>query len=100
MIDSSSRDSSQWGESLPGKKKWSVSLDALYIYNDIAEKVIRNHTISGSPATITVIVTMPDGATYTGECVVGNFEIAAPYDDVMKFTATLEGTDALALSVS
>lgn len=100
MIDASSRDSSRWGESLPGRKKWSISLDALYIYNDIAEKVIRNHMVNGSPDTITVILTMPDGATFSGECIVSSFEIAAPENDMMKFTATLEGTDALAISVS
>jgi predicted secreted protein len=99
-IDASSRDSSRWGESLPGTKKWSISLDAVYIYNDVAKKVIQDHILTGSPATISVIITMPDSATYTGECMVSAFNLAAPYNDMLKMTATLDGTDALLASVS
>jgi len=100
MIDASSRDSSRWGESLPGTKKWTITLSALFIYNDVAKKVIQDHILTGSPATISVIITTPDGSTYTGECIVSSFDIAAPYNDVMMMSATLEGSDALLASVS
>jgi predicted secreted protein len=99
-IDVTSRDSSKWGEFLASRRTWTIDFDALSIYTDIAKKVLVNHYTAGSPATITVIVTMPDGITYTGEAILTSFTFNGPFEDALTATGTLQGTDALVASAS
>lgn len=99
-VDMSSATGSRWDEYEVGRRSWSIDFDALYIYNDVAKKVLMNHFTNASPATITVIVTMPDSATYTGEAILTSFTLTGPFEDALTATGTLVGTDALTASTS
>ena len=100
LIDVTSRDSDSWGDCLTGRKEWSIDFSGLYIYNDIAQKVFRNHVISDSPPDIDIVITMPDTATLMGTAILTSFEYAAPYEGALTISGTLQGRGALTASVS
>jgi len=99
-IDATSADSSRAGEYLVGRRDYTIDVDALYIYNDVAKKVLQNHICNASPAQVTCIVTMPDGATYTGEGIVTSLVYTGPYEDSLTATASITITDGLTCSTS
>lgn len=99
-IDTTSADSSWWGEYIPGRRDVTIDVDALYIYTDIAKKVLQNHVCNQLPVTITCIVTMPDGATFTGEGIVTSLVYTGPHEDALTAAATIQITDGLTCSTS
>ena len=100
LIDATSRDSAQWGESILGRREWTIDFEGLYIYNDVAKKCLLNHYSAKSPAQLTCVITMPDTATYTGECYLTSMDFAGPYEDALTISGSLQGTGAIAVSVS
>ena len=95
-IDLTNRDSNWWAEFLPGIRDWEISGDGLYIYTDLAKKKLQTHYFTRTPATLTCILTLADGAaTFTGECILTNFTLPAPPHDKAGYTFTLKGTGAL-----
>lgn len=99
-IDVTSADSAREGEYLAGRRDYTIDVDALYIYNDVAKKVLQAHIVDGTPATVTVIVTMPDSATYTGEGIVTSLVYTGPFEDAVTATASIQITDGLTASTS
>jgi predicted secreted protein len=99
-IDVTSADSSWWGEYISGRRDATIDVDALYIYNDVAKKVLQNHMCNQSPATITCIVTMPDAATFTGEGIVTSLVYTGPHEDALTAAASIQITDGLTCSTS
>jgi predicted secreted protein len=85
---------------LVARRGWTIDFDGLFIYNDVAKKVLLNHFSDQSPAAITAIVTMPDTATYTGECILTSMDFTGPYEDALTISGTLQGTGELTVSVS
>jgi len=100
MVDVTSKDSNSWGDFLSGRKEWSIDFNGMYIYNDVAKKCIQAHFIDGSPATLTLIITMPDGATYTGEAVMESMDYEGPAEEALTISGSLKGQGALTASVS
>ena len=99
-IDVTSADSGREGEYLAGRRDYTIDVDALFIYNDVAKKVLQAHVIDGSPATVTCIVTMPDGAAYTGEGIVTSLNYSGPFEDALGMSASIKITDGLTASTS
>jgi predicted secreted protein len=99
-IDATSRDSSRWGEYLVGRRTWTIDFEALYIYTDVAKRALLNHINAASPADLDVIVTMPDGITYTGKALLTSFQLNGPFEDALVASGSLQGTDALTASSS
>jgi predicted secreted protein len=100
QIDVTSKDSNLWGDFLGGRKEWTVDFSGMYIYNDVAKKCIQAHFIDGSPATLTLIITMPDSATYTGEAVLVSMDYEGPAEEALTISGSLKGQGALTASVS
>jgi len=100
LMDVTSRSSSQWSESLLARRNWSIDFDGLWIYNDPAKKVLMAHFEDKTPVSITVVATMPDGATYTGEAYLTSYSVSAPYEDALTASGSLQGTAGLTISVS
>jgi predicted secreted protein len=99
-IDVTSRDNNAWADFLVGRRDWSIDFDGLYIYDDVAQKVLRSHFTDQSPAALTCIITMPDGATFTGEAILESMDYVGPYDDALTFSGSLKGQGAITASVS
>lgn len=99
-IDVTSADSGREGEYLAGRRDYTIDVDALYIYDDVGKKVLQDHIVSGSPSTVTCIITMPDGNTYTGEGIVTALTYTGPFEDALTATATIQITGGLTASSS
>jgi predicted secreted protein len=99
-IDATSADSSRWDELIVGRRSAVLDIDVLYIYDDIAQKVLDEHINEGSPAAVTVVLTMPDGRTYTGEGIVTSLTYNIPYEDVVTAAASISITDGLTTTTS
>jgi predicted secreted protein len=100
QIDVTSKDSNLWGDFLGGRKEWTVDFSGMYIYNDVAKKCIQAHFIDGTPATLTLIITMPDGATFTGEAVMESMDYEGPAEEALTISGSLKGQGALTASAS
>jgi predicted secreted protein len=100
VIDVTSRSSAQWGESLAGRREWTIDFDGFFIYNSVSKKVLFDHFNTHVPATISAIITMPDSSTYTGECLVESLTLDGNFEDAITCSGSLRGTGALAASVS
>ncbi len=99
-IDATSKDSDAWGDFLAGLKEWSIDFSAAYIHDDVAKKVLVNHFTSGTPASLTIIVTMPDSETYSGSAVLESMDIDGPNNELCTLSGSLKGKGALTASVS
>lgn len=99
-VDVTSRDDNFQGQYLAGRRDVTIDIDALYVYTDIAKKVIFDHIDHGTPATVAVVVTMPDAATFTGVGIVTAFSLVGPSEDALTYTASIQITEGLAVSAS
>ena len=98
-IDLTNRDSSWWREFISGLRDWEISGDGLYIYNDLAKKLLEYHYTARSPATLTIILTLSDGSnTMNGECILTNLTYPAPHADKASISFTLKGAGTLTAS--
>ena len=99
-IDVTSRDNNTWEDFITGRRGWTIDFEGMYIYSDVAYKVLQNHFTDQTPTAITVIVTMPDAKTFTGEAILESMDLNAPYDDVLSISGTLKGQGSLTESTS
>jgi len=101
IIDLTNRDSNYWRQIIASKRAWSISGDGLYIYNDIALKVLVAHWEQRLPATIDVYFTFADGTkAAVGDAILTDLTFPNPHDAAATISFTLEGTEALAISIS
>lgn len=100
MIDATSDDSSRWGEYLVGRRDWTIDIDMLYIYNDVAQIYLEEHWTAATPASLTIVWTMPDGRTYSGSALLTSYSLTSPYEDVITCSVSLQGTDAITTTTS
>jgi len=99
--DLTNRDSARWRQILSTVRSWSISGDGLYIYTDPGKKVLVDHWETRTPTALTCVVTLADGTiTATGEAILTNLNFAGPHSDAATISFTLEGTEALDISVS
>lgn len=99
-IDSTSDDTSRWETALVGLRGWTVDMDCLYIYDDSAQIYLEEHLVAANPTSITLVLTMPDGRTYSGTGLVTAFNITSPHEDVITASISIKGTGALTTSTS
>jgi len=99
-IDVTNRDSSWHGEYLVGRDEWTVDFDGLFIYNDLAKKYLQYYWSDRTPATLTIVITMPDTSTYTGEAILTSLDYEGPFEDALKLSGSLQGTAVLTASAS
>jgi predicted secreted protein len=94
-IDVTTADSNWWKEYLASLRGWTIDAEALYLKTDEARSFLEYHWSARSPATLTVIVTLPGGTTYTGEAILTAMGYAGPYADALTTSVSLQGTGAL-----
>lgn len=105
-IDVTSKDSDNWGDFLAGRKEWSIDFSGLYLYNDYAQRALKNHFLANSAltpillASLTCIITMPDGQTFSGEAVLESMDYEGPAEEALTYSGSLKGRGTLTASVS
>lgn len=93
-IDVTSKDSDDWAESIPGKKSWSIDADGVYVISDAAYATLETNFLAGT--TIVAYIQFPSGKKYEGTCMITDFPIEMPYDDLATYSVSLTGTGILA----
>lgn len=104
-IDVTSRDDTFQAAMLAGRRDWTIDIDALYVYTDVAKKFLTmnvNQGLAGATtdASVAVIITTAAAVTYTGAAIVTSFALAMPAEDAVTYTCSLQGTGALTMSAS
>ncbi|MGL4850931.1 MAG: phage major tail protein, TP901-1 family [Clostridium sp.] len=99
-IDATSKDTvGNWMESLPGFKSWSIECEACYIADDTSYQALNTAFLAGK--NVYVLVTFGELGTtgvkgMVGEATITDFPIELPYDDLVTYSLTLNGSGALA----
>jgi TP901-1 family phage major tail protein len=106
QIDVTSKDSDNWGDFLAGRKEWSIDFSGLYIYNDYAQRALKNHALAYTSLVpialphLHVIITMPDSQTFTGEAILESLDYEGPAEEALTYSGSLKGAGALVPSAS
>lgn len=92
-IDVSNKVSGDWKKSITGLKEWSVDADGLLMTSDAAYEALETAFMEGTPVDLQIGI----GAdlTYSGEAIITDFPIEAPYDDVATYSVSFTGSGAL-----
>lgn len=99
-IDATSKDTEgNWMENIAGFKSWGVDMEAAYISDDAAYKVLEDAFLAGNNVYVLVIFGEPTassvGNAMTGEVTITDFPIDLPYNDLVTYSLTLGGSGAL-----
>ena len=99
LIDTTTKDSDAWGESLYGFKDWEVSFDGLYdpaaAFNveELFDAILADTTVTLEMA---VIDGTGGGLVFRGEANSTGLTMSAAYNDAVTFSGTFKGAGVLA----
>jgi predicted secreted protein len=97
-IDTTTKDSDAWGESLYGSKDWNVSVDGLYDPDDPMNAEEIFDAIVGDTRLLlemAVIDGTGGGLVFKGYANASGLTVGASYNDAVTFTGTLQGDGKL-----
>lgn len=92
-MDTTSKDSQGWNESISGFKSWSIEADGLLTEDDAGFLALEEAYMEGEP--VLVSITTAGGNKYDGKAIISSFPLSAPYDDLATFEVSFTGTGAL-----
>lgn len=93
-IDASSKDTEgNWKQSLQGMKEWSIDCDGVLVESDAALSVLEEKFLNSE--NVDVVVIMQSGTKYKGSAAITDFPIDLPYDDVVTYSISLQGSGPL-----
>lgn len=93
-IDVTNKVGDGWKESVTGFKEWSMDCDGLYVVDDAAFTALETAFLAGTA--VNIKISNGSDINYSGEAVITDFPIEAPYDDVATYSVSFTGTGALA----
>lgn len=94
-VDATSKDTAGfWKESLAGFKEWSIYCDGAFIESDQAYGLLETAFINSE--NVIVYIELPSGTKYEGETTITDFSLEFPYDDLVTYSISLQGSGALA----
>lgn len=71
----------------PGEKQIDVSLEGI-----LKDDALVASIVNGSTYISECVMTLPSGATITGDFRFNNLELGAPYNEALTFTATVQSS--------
>ncbi|MFI8708477.1 phage major tail protein, TP901-1 family [Bacillus sp. NPDC077411] len=93
-IDATSKDTlGFWKESLAGFKEWSIDCDGAFIESDTAYGLLETAFMNSE--NVVVYIELPSGTKYKGETTITDFSLEFPYDDLVTYSISLQGSGAL-----
>jgi len=92
-IDVTTKDSNGWKESEPGLKEWSIDCDGLFVESDTAYEALETAFLNGDK--VSVELGMPSGLKYSGQAIITDFPLEAPYDDNVSYSVAFAGDGEL-----
>jgi TP901-1 family phage major tail protein len=93
-IDATSKDTEGfWKESLAGFKEWSIDCDGAFVQDDAAYNILETKFINSE--NVNVYIELPSGTKYKGNTTITDFSLEMPYDDLVTYSISLQGSGAL-----
>ncbi|MBN8211094.1 phage major tail protein, TP901-1 family [Bacillus sp. NTK071] len=94
-IDATSKDSAgNWKESVSGFKEWSIDCDGAFVESDVAFSLLEAAFLNGDK--VVAYIEFPSGQKYEGETTITDFSLDLPYDDLVTYSLSLQGSGVLA----
>ena len=97
-IDVTTKDSEGWKENEASFKEWGVDSDGLMIENDTAFEALETAFENGEA--VALEIALPSGKKYSGNAIITDFPLEAPYDDEMTYSVSFVGTGALTITAA
>ena len=95
-VDTTTRDSDGWKESIVGLKEWSFEHDGLVVEDDAGYKALENSFMNDTPVVIQIIT--PGGTKYKGTGILTDFPLEMPFDDAVTYSVSITGNGALEIT--
>jgi len=92
-LESTTKDSEGWREYVGGFKEWSLDCDGVVVVNDEAYDLLEDAFDNNEP--IQVQIQLPSGKGYTGQTNITDFPVELPYDDLVTYSLSLQGSGKL-----
>lgn len=96
-IDATSKDTEGfWQESLQGFKSFSIDADGAFVQDDAAYQILETAFLNSE--NVDAYIEMPSGTKYEGNCTITDFSLEFPYDDLVTYSISLQGSGALSVT--
>ncbi|PEJ37275.1 phage major tail protein, TP901-1 family [Bacillus pseudomycoides] len=96
-VDATSKDTAGfWKENLSGFKEWSIDCDGAFIESDAAYGLLETAFLNSE--NVNVYIELPSGTKYKGNCTITDFSLEFPYDDIVTYSISLQGSGALEIT--
>ena len=95
-INADSHTSGGWGSIIPGIKRWSLSVEHLFVDANAQQQALRNALINST--LLAFDIRSKDSAgkeKFTGSGYILNWEFAGPQDDAAAISVEVKGDGAL-----
>jgi TP901-1 family phage major tail protein len=93
-IDATAKDSAgNWTESLQGFKSFSIDADGAFVESDVAYGLLETAFVNGE--NVEAYLEFPSGVKYEGSCTITDFSLEFPFDDLVTYSISLQGSGAL-----
>lgn len=96
-VDATSKDTAGfWKESLAGFKEWSIDCDGAFVESDAAYGLLETAFLNSK--NVNVYIELPSGTKYKGNSTITDFSLEFPYDDLVTYSISLQGSGALTVT--
>ncbi|WJE54847.1 phage major tail protein, TP901-1 family [Bacillus cereus] len=96
-VDATSKDTAGfWKESLAGFKEWSIDCDGAFVESDAAYGLLETAFLNSE--NVNVYIELPSGTKYKGNSTITDFSLEFPYDDLVTYSISLQGSGALEIT--
>lgn len=92
-FESTNKDSGEFKEFEYGFKEWSVDADGLLVLDDEGFAELEEAYMNS--VKVKVQIGLPSGMKYEGLSVITDLPIEMPYDDLVTYSTTLQGSGVL-----
>lgn len=93
-LDATTKESEGWQENEAGIKSWGLDADGILVESNAAHELLEDAFLNSTK--VTAYMELPSGTKFEGECIIVDFPIEAPYDDLVTYSVTLTGSGVLA----
>lgn len=93
-IDTTTKASNEWRESEASIKEWGIDADGLLVEDDVAYLALEAAYMAGTKVNIELETAA--GNKYSGQAIITDFPVEAPYDDAATYSVSFMGTGPLA----
>jgi TP901-1 family phage major tail protein len=93
-LETTNKDSNGWKTFIPSFKDWSVEGEGLVVFSDQGYQALETAYVNGDLVTVDVMLEGSQ-SLYQGEAILSELSLDMPYDDLVTYTVSLQGSGEL-----